>query len=86
MFNLGYRLQHQTANLLNTSRTRLIRESLLLTVHATFWTEMFLCHSRKISIGLSLERLYQLYIFFTIVKVHDLHRNGHYFFQDYFSF
>ena len=47
--NTGFYL---TANLLNTPRTLLICGSSCLMMHATVWTEMFLCHSIKISISL----------------------------------
>ena len=57
--NTGFFL---TANLLNTPRTLLICGSSYLTMHATVWTKMFLCHSIKISI--SLERLNQSSPFF----------------------
>ena len=49
---IGHRLLPQAANLLNTPRTLLICGSACLTMHATVWTEMFLCHSIKISISL----------------------------------
>ena len=49
---IGLRLQPQTANLLNTPCTLLICGSSCLSMYATVWTEMFLCHSIKISISL----------------------------------
>ena len=57
--NTGFYL---TANLLNIPRTLLTCGSSCLTMHTTVWTEMFLCHSVRISI--SLERLNQSSPFF----------------------